>query len=292
MAAGMANAFVTELIRCAVHPRVASRIGEAPAVAENVASTDTVRGPGHATPGETSAVSIALFVRWSELSTEKVTRKTPRFARSGTSLVGRERRWRKLVHLLLRQDIRAAESDRSECWQTRLSIPLGVRLLPIHAGASILSSFGVDHAPDPSATARQTRSKFQQSQAHHPTLIGDHLKIRTFPAVVDNFEQVIPAATVSPNVEPALAQDCVTSRSAAHLWRAGVPVTRCPEFRHPRFVPADSRLAGFASMQRTRPRSEICSRLVVCPWRSIGRCAHPRSFLPVLFGPSANPCNS
>jgi predicted ATPase/DNA-binding winged helix-turn-helix (wHTH) protein len=267
------NAFVTDdsLVQCTLELRRALDDGR-----QQLLKTVPRRGYLFAAPvmqhaAETSAVSDhSPLSDGPELSTEKVTRKRHDLPVPRTSLVGREQQVAELVQLLLRQDIRLLSlTGPGGAGKTRLSIAIGSAIADrFTAGVQFVSLASITR-PDLVATALADALEIQQVAGRTiPQLIGDHLKNSgPFLLLLDNFEQVISAATVVAEMLEACPslKIVVTSRSCLHIYgEQEFPVTPLPQNSAIELFAqrAAAVWPGFAINAENAPAiQEICSRL-------------------------------
>ncbi|MEA2544371.1 MAG: hypothetical protein QOH35_5737, partial [Acidobacteriaceae bacterium] len=267
------NAFVTDdsLVQCTLELRRALDDGR-----QQLLKTVPRRGYLFAAPvmqhaAETSAVSDRSHLSdGPELSTEKVTRKRHDLPVPRTSLVGREQQVAELVQLLLRQDIRLLSlTGPGGAGKTRLSIAIGSAIADrFTAGVQFVSLASITR-PDLVATALADALEIQQVAGRTiPQLIGDHLKNSgPFLLLLDNFEQVISAATVVAEMLEACPslKIVVTSRSCLHIYgEQEFPVTPLPQNSAIELFAqrAAAVWPGFAINAENAPAiQEICSRL-------------------------------
>jgi predicted ATPase/DNA-binding winged helix-turn-helix (wHTH) protein len=205
-----------------------------------------------------------------ELSMEKLTRKRHDLPVPRTSLVGREQQVTDAIHLLLRQDIRLLSlTGPGGAGKTRLAIAIGGAIADrFTAGVQFVSLASITR-PDLVATALADALEIQQVAGRTiPQLIGDQLKNSgPFLLLLDNFEQVIPAATmVAETLEacPSL-KILVTSRSCLRIYgEQEFPVMPLPQNSAIELFAqrAAAVWPGFAINPENTPAiREICSRL-------------------------------
>ena len=140
-----------------------------------------------------------------------------------TSFVGREQQVAEAARLLLRRDVRLLTmTGPGGAGKTRLAIAVASTVAETFiAGVQFVSLAAINH-PDLMATALAEALDIQQAPNRTvPQLIGDQLQDSgPFLLLLDNFEQVLPAATlVAETLEacPSL-KILVTSRSCLHIY--------------------------------------------------------------------------
>jgi predicted ATPase/DNA-binding winged helix-turn-helix (wHTH) protein len=205
-----------------------------------------------------------------ELSTEKITRTRHDLPVPRTSLVGREQQVAEAVQLLLRQDIRLLSlTGPGGAGKTRLSIAIGSAIADRFTGGVQFVSLASITRPDLVATALADALEIQQVAGRTiPQLIGDQLENSgPFLLLLDNFEQVISAATVVAETLEACPslKIVVTSRSCLHIYgEQEFPVTPLPQNSAIELFAqrAAAVWPGFAINAENAPAiQEICSRL-------------------------------
>jgi predicted ATPase/DNA-binding winged helix-turn-helix (wHTH) protein len=140
-----------------------------------------------------------------------------------TSLVGREQQVTEATTLLMRRDVRLLSlTGPGGSGKTRLSIAVGAAIADrFTAGIQFVSLASITQ-PDLVATALADAFEIQQvSTRTIPQLIGDQLKNSgPFLLLLDNFEQVLPAAIVVAEILEACPslKILVTSRSRLHIY--------------------------------------------------------------------------
>lgn len=220
------NAFVTDdsLVQCTLELRRALDDGR-----QQLLKTVPRRGylftaPVMQQPVEPSAVTDRFPLSdGPQLSTGKITRKRHDLPVPRTSLIGREQQVTEAIHLLLRQDVRLLSlTGPGGAGKTRLAIAIGDAIADrFSAGVQLVNLASITR-PGLVATALADALEIQQvADRTIPQLIGDQLKDSgPFLLLLDNFEQVISAATVvSETLEacPSL-KILVTSRSCLHIY--------------------------------------------------------------------------
>ncbi len=206
----------------------------------------------------------------SELAAEKVTRKRHDLPVPRTSFVGREQPVTEAIQLLLRPDIRLLSlTGPGGAGKTRLAIAIGGAIADrFTAGVQFVNLASITR-PDLVATALADALEIQQAAGRTiPQLIGDQLKDSgPFLLLLDNFEQVIAAATVVAEMLEACPslKIVVTSRSCLHIYgEQEFPVTPLPQNSAIELFAqrAAAVWPGFAINAENAPAiQEICSRL-------------------------------
>jgi predicted ATPase/DNA-binding winged helix-turn-helix (wHTH) protein len=205
-----------------------------------------------------------------QLSTEKITRKRHDLPVPRTSLIGREQQVTEASDLLLRQDVRLLSlTGPGGAGKTRLAIAIGSAIgHRFSAGVQFVNLASITR-PGLVATALADALEIQQVAGRTiPQLIGDQLKDSgPFLLLLDNFEQVISAATVvSETLEACpFLKILVTSRSCLHIYgEQEFPVTPLPQNSAIELFAqrAAAVWPSFAINAENAPTiQEICSRL-------------------------------
>ena len=175
--------------------------------------------------------------------------------------------------------------------KTRLAIAIATAIADrFPAGVQFVSLASITH-PDLVATALADALEIQQvANRTIPQLIGDQLQDSgPFLLLLDNFEQVLPAATVVAETLEACPslKILVTSRSRLRIYgEQEFPVT--PLAQNSAIELFAQRAAAvwpdFAITQKTHPRSRKSARVWTdCPWRLSWPRPAPRFFLPAQF---------
>jgi DNA-binding winged helix-turn-helix (wHTH) protein len=156
-------------------------------------------------------------------SSAKIARKLHDLPVPRTSLIGREQQVTEASDLLLRQDVRLLSlTGPGGAGKTRLAIAVGAAIADqFTAGLQFVSLASITQ-PDLVATALADALGIQRvAKRTIPQLIGDQLKgSGSFLLLLDNFEQVLPAATlVAETLETCpYLKILVTSRSCLRIY--------------------------------------------------------------------------
>ena len=154
---------------------------------------------------------------------QKVSPRRHDFPVARTSLVGREQQLAEATALLLRPDVRLLTfTGPGGAGKTRLALAVASAIAhQFTAGVQFVSLAPIRH-PDLVATALADALGIQSVPNRTiAQLIGDHLQnSRPFLLLLDNFEQVLPAATVLADILEACPslKILVTSRSFLHIY--------------------------------------------------------------------------
>jgi predicted ATPase/DNA-binding winged helix-turn-helix (wHTH) protein len=153
----------------------------------------------------------------------KIARKRRHLPAPRTSLVGRDQQLADAAKLLLRQDVRLLSlTGPGGAGKTRLAVAVAAAIADrFTAGVQFVGLASITN-PDLVATALADALEIQQvANRTFPQLIGDQLRnSEPFLLLLDNFEQVLPAAAmVAETLEacPSL-KILVTSRSCLHVY--------------------------------------------------------------------------
>jgi predicted ATPase/DNA-binding winged helix-turn-helix (wHTH) protein len=205
-----------------------------------------------------------------ELPPGKTARKRHDLPVPRTSFIGREQPVTEAIQLLLRPDIRLLSlTGPGGAGKTRLAIAIGGAIADrFTAGVQFVNLASITR-PDLVATALADALDIQQAAGRTiPQLIGDQLKDSgPFLLLLDNFEQVIAAATVVAETLEACPslKIVVTSRSCLHIYgEQEFPVTPLPQNSAIELFAqrAAAVWPGFAINAENAPAiQEICSRL-------------------------------
>jgi predicted ATPase/DNA-binding winged helix-turn-helix (wHTH) protein len=139
-----------------------------------------------------------------------------------TSLIGREQQVAEAAELLLRQDVRLLSlTGPGGAGKTRLGVALASAIADRFSGFQFVGLASITQ-PALVATALADAFEIQQGASRTiPQLIGDRLQRRgPFLLLLDNFEQVLPAATVVAEILEACPslKVLVTSRSCLRIY--------------------------------------------------------------------------
>jgi predicted ATPase/DNA-binding winged helix-turn-helix (wHTH) protein len=157
------------------------------------------------------------------LPSGKVGRKHRNLPVSWTSLIGRERQLAEITDLLLRPDVRLLTlTGPGGAGKTRLGLAAAAAIAErLTGGVQFVGLASIRH-PDLVATALADALEIRQAGNRTiPQLIGDHLENSgPFLLLLDNFEQVLPAATVIAETLEACPslKILVTSRSCLRIY--------------------------------------------------------------------------
>ena len=140
-----------------------------------------------------------------------------------TSFVGRDQQVAEAVDLLLRPDVRLLSlTGPGGAGKTRLAIAVGAAIADHFKGGVQFVNLASINRPDLVGTALADALEIQQVGGRSiPQLIGDQLKnSEPFLLLLDNFEQILPAATVVSEILEACPtlKIVVTSRSSLRIY--------------------------------------------------------------------------
>ena len=224
----------------------------------------------HAAVPERSPATQPFDLSHGREPSAKITRKRHNLPIPRTSLIGREQQVAEAIDLLLRENIRLLSlTGPGGAGKTRLAIAVGAAMADrFTAGVQFVNLASITQ-PGLVATALADALEIQQvANRTIAQLIGDQLKDSgPFLLLLDNFEQVIPAATVVAEILEACPslKVLVTSRSCLRIYgEQEFPVT--PLAHNSAIELFTQRAAAvwpdFAiTAENARAVEEICSRL-------------------------------
>jgi predicted ATPase/DNA-binding winged helix-turn-helix (wHTH) protein len=158
-----------------------------------------------------------------ELASAKIARKRHDLPTPRTSLIGREQQLAESTQLLLRPDVRLFSlTGPGGAGKTRLAIAVASSIADrFTAGVQFVGLASITD-PDMVATALADALEIRQAANRTiPQLIGDQLRNSgPFLLLLDNFEQVLPAASVVAEILEACPslKILITSRSCLHIY--------------------------------------------------------------------------
>jgi predicted ATPase/DNA-binding winged helix-turn-helix (wHTH) protein len=158
-----------------------------------------------------------------DVSPPKIARKHPDLPMPRTSLIGREQEVRDVTELVLREDLRLLSlTGPGGAGKTRLAIAVAAAIADRFTGGVQFVSLASITQPELVATALADALEIQRvTNRTIPQLICDQLQNwGSFLLVLDNFEQVLPAATVVAEILEACSslKILVTSRSCLRIY--------------------------------------------------------------------------
>jgi predicted ATPase len=184
----------------------------------------TAEVTGYPTAKSTPTISNPLDVEGHVgLTSATIAKKRSSLPTARTSLVGREQELTEISYLILRQDVRLLSlTGPGGSGKTRLALAVAAAIADrFPAGVQFVLLGSIRHS-DLVPTALADALGIQQTANRTvPQLIGDQLQnTGPFLLVLDNFEQVLPAATVLAEALEACPslKILVTSRSCLHIY--------------------------------------------------------------------------
>jgi predicted ATPase/DNA-binding winged helix-turn-helix (wHTH) protein len=173
-------------------------------------------------PPTHSALENAPVESSREASVPKLTRKLVDLPTPRTSLIGRERETREAAELLLRRDVRLLSlTGAGGAGKTRLAIAVASAIAPkFPGGVQFVGLASITH-PELVETAIAKSLNLQQANRTVTELIREHLQHSDlFLLVLDNFEQVLAAATLVAEMLAACPslKVLVTSRACLRIY--------------------------------------------------------------------------
>jgi predicted ATPase/DNA-binding winged helix-turn-helix (wHTH) protein len=200
----------------------------------------------------------------------KIARKRHDLPVPRTSLIGREQQIKEVAQLLFREDVRLLSlTGPGGAGKTRLAIAVAASIADRFTAGTQFVSLASITQPDLVANALADALEIQQvANRTIPELIGDRLQnLGPFLLLLDNFEQVLPAATlVAETLEACTSlKILVTSRSPLRIYgEQEFPVSPLPQNSAIELFAqrAATVWPDFAiTSQNTSAIQEICSRL-------------------------------
>ncbi len=186
-------------------------------------------------PENISATTAFNLPDVGKVSSSRIARKRQGLPVPRTSLIGRDQQVAEIAELLLRRDVRLLTlTGPGGAGKTRLALAVAFAIADTFtAGAQFVGLASISH-PDLVATALADALEIQQVATRSiPQLIGDQLRNSgPFLLLMDNFEQVLPAATVLAETLDACPslKILVTSRSCLRIYgEQEFPVTPLAE---------------------------------------------------------------
>jgi predicted ATPase/DNA-binding winged helix-turn-helix (wHTH) protein len=223
-----------------------------------------------ATPNQFPASDPFDLSEGRPLPAAKIARKRHDIPVPRTSLIGREQQIKEVTELLFREDVRLLSlTGPGGAGKTRLAIAVAASIADRFTAGTQFVSLASITQPDLVANALADALEIQRvTNRTIPELIGDRLQnLGPFLLLLDNFEQVLPAATIVAETLEACTslKILVTSRSPLRIYgEQEFPVSPLPQNSAIELFAqrAATVWPDFAiTSQNTSAIQEICSRL-------------------------------